>query len=88
MRMGFQGYQVGKGILVFYIHLVVNSVRNFFPIGEEVSLRDGGLLGVSFLLGCWAFFLGVHWPYAPSKGMLTSIMGTILGSSTPCKTYK
>ena len=43
-----------KDFLVFYIHLVVDLVRIFFPTGEGVSLTD----------------LGVPWPNAPSKGML------------------
>ena len=56
LRMGFQGYQARKGFLVFYFHLVVDLVGIFFPASEEVSLIASGNLGVSFLLGCWAFF--------------------------------
>ena len=50
--MDFQGYQVGKGFMVFYIHLVVDQVGIFFLAEEGVSLIAGSLLGVSFLLGC------------------------------------
>ena len=93
---------MGKGVLIFYIHLVIDSIGICFPTSKGVSLivsevfplialcvvglalgiidLGGGLLGVSFLLGCWAFFLGVPLPDSSSIGMLASIMGTILGS--------
>ena len=59
LRIGFHGYQVGKGFLVFYIHLVVFLVGIFFLTGEGVSLIVSGLLGVSFLLGCFLEFLSL-----------------------------
>ena len=52
LSKGFQGNQVWKGFLVFYIDLVVNSVGIFFLASEGVSLIVDGLLGVSFILGC------------------------------------
>ena len=84
LRMNFQGYQVRKGFLVFYIHLVVDSIGIFFPTGEGVSLITSGLLGVSFLLG---YCCHARIPARPDWRIRTEVHDVILSMFIYCILY-
>ena len=49
----------GEGFFGLLYSLSCFLCGDFFLTGEGVSLIVSGLLGVSFLLGCWALFFGV-----------------------------